>query len=87
VNCYNRLKIIIKRTVISTTIEIIVLSKWNTISLYYKISIVLLMRILFDIFNIFHVIYKMDCSFAHNIISANTAMASFQFEHIEMSIL
>jgi hypothetical protein len=78
VNCYNRLKTIIKRTVISTTIEIIVLSKWNTMSLYYKISIVfILMRILFDIFNIFHVIYKMYCSFAHNIISANTAMASY----------
>ena len=40
----------------------------------------ILMRILFDIFNIFHVIYKMYCSFAHNIISAST-MASFQFEH------
>ena len=39
--------------------------------------------ILFEIFNIFYVIYKMYCSFevfAHNIISAST-ITPFQFEY------
>ena len=69
---------------ISTMIEIIEVEYHFVVVLKFQQCYKMLMRILFD--NIFHVIlYKMYCSFAHNII-ANTiqfySANTIQFEHV-----